>query len=115
MNEYPITNHEREHAAFTLIELLVVVAIIAILAAMLLPSLKNARDASKAAVCVSNLRQIYNAFAMYANDNRGRVAPAWYYFTFMGSQYGLGAGKPQPNAAPGTTGIRYPVLECPAE
>src|ERR1043166_2731859 len=101
--------------AFTLIELLVVVAIIAILVAMLLPSLQNARNASKAAVCVSNLKQLYTAFSMYANDNNGRVAPAWYYFVFMGSQYGLGAGKAQPNAAPGTIGVRFPVLECPAE
>ncbi len=41
--------------AFTLIELLVVIAIIAILAAMLLPALSRAKNAAKAASCLSNL------------------------------------------------------------
>src|SRR5688572_19906650 len=53
---------------FTLIELLVVVAVISILAALLLPALKNAKAASKSATCVNNLRQIYLAFACYADD-----------------------------------------------
>ena len=56
-------------AGFTLVELLVVIAIIAILASFLLPSLQAAKAAGIAADCRNNQRQMYYAFAMFAEDN----------------------------------------------
>lgn len=59
---------------FTLIELLIVIALIATLAAMLFPVFAAAREKARQTVCLSNLRQIGLALAMYAQDYDGLYA-----------------------------------------
>ena len=61
---------------FTLIELLVVITIIAVLAAMLMPAIAMVRSSAQSINCLSNLRQIGTAYAVYAEDWEGRVPAA---------------------------------------
>ncbi|MBL7154049.1 MAG: type II secretion system protein [Phycisphaerae bacterium] len=61
----------RRAKAFTLIELLVVIAVIALLMAILMPALQRAKRQTKAAVCLSNLRQWGVWYSMYTSDNDG--------------------------------------------
>ncbi len=67
----------KKKRSFTLIELLVVVAIIALLISILLPSLARARELSKRAVCLSNLRQLLVGNTLYADQHNPSVFPAY--------------------------------------
>jgi prepilin-type N-terminal cleavage/methylation domain-containing protein len=60
---------------FNLIELLLVMAVIAILAAILVPTLKSARDRARRTTCVNNLRQITLGVRIYSDDAND-VAPS---------------------------------------
>jgi prepilin-type N-terminal cleavage/methylation domain-containing protein/prepilin-type processing-associated H-X9-DG protein len=63
--------------AFTLVELLVVIAVVALLIAILLPALGRAREAARAVVCATNLRQLGVGFGNYAADSVGSVPVYW--------------------------------------
>lgn len=67
---------------FTLVEVLVVIAVVGVLSSLLLPAISRARDSGRRVVCMSNQRQLWMAWSMYADSN---------------------AGKPVPHAAPNTS------------
>lgn len=55
-------------AAFTLVEMLVALAVMGTLAGMLFPAFGAARERGRAAVCLSNARQLGMALLLYAGD-----------------------------------------------
>jgi general secretion pathway protein G len=79
--------HERR--GFTLIELLVVIAIIAILAAILFPVFVRAKEMSRKAKCLHNLKEIGTAILNYCGDNGDRFpwAVEDYQFTRGSANY----------------------------
>lgn len=101
--------------AFTLIELLVVIAIIAVLTGILLPALGSARNTARAAKDMAGAKQVMLAYAMYADDHRGRLMIGFVPDTIW-SQHVAGGGQPK-NAAgvliPKLPAQRYPWRLAP--
>ncbi|MCR4322635.1 MAG: prepilin-type N-terminal cleavage/methylation domain-containing protein [Candidatus Azambacteria bacterium] len=60
---------------FTLIELLVVIAIIGILSSVVIVSLNNARSKARDSSRKSNAQAMATAFALYASEQVGEIAP----------------------------------------
>ena len=61
----------RKRRAFTLIELLVVIALVSLLAGVLFPVFVQAREKARQTACLSNLKQIAAALALYRQDYDG--------------------------------------------
>ncbi len=68
-------------SAFSLIEMLVVISILTVLVSLLVPTLSKAREQARRVLCMTNQKQMYLTFAVYASDNKE--------FLPSGSFYGL--------------------------
>src|SRR2546423_5948161 len=70
--------HDRQTstaAAFSFTELLAVLGVLGLLAVLQVSALAHNKGNSHRAVCADNLRRLALAWLMYADDNRGRLAP----------------------------------------
>jgi prepilin-type N-terminal cleavage/methylation domain-containing protein/prepilin-type processing-associated H-X9-DG protein len=63
-------------SGFSLVELLVVIGVIALLVALLLPAVQSARESSRRAACINNLRQLGVALLNYESAQRELPAGA---------------------------------------
>jgi len=104
----------------------VVVAIIALLIAILGGSLQDSLRRAKQIKCAANLRQLGQAFAMYAADHRGRVMPLYYARTLANTDSDVyWWGTNSPTAVDHTRGFVWQYLgsdlkreglyECPMQ
>jgi len=100
-----------------------VIAIIALLAALLLPSLRQARERARTAFCAGNLRQLGLAWTMYSDDSNDRMMWIrydtaadthfwqWVILPYLGKQRVSAFGVEYPQAS----AVTYmPVFWCPA-
>lgn len=101
----------KKNKGFTLIELLVVIAIIGLLATLAVVSLNNARQKSRDAKRVSDVKQIQTSLELYYSDESG-------YPTALDVTSGTGTivgptsgvtymGKVPKNPTPGATAYTY--------
>jgi prepilin-type N-terminal cleavage/methylation domain-containing protein/prepilin-type processing-associated H-X9-DG protein len=68
-----IMRWKQPRKGFTLVELLVVISIIALLIAILLPSLRRARNQAKDTVCRAHMHQLGLAVQYYVQDSNDRL------------------------------------------
>lgn len=71
----PQSADPRQTEGFARQDLIIAVALVLLLASIQLPLLAGGRAADQAAACRNNLRQLINAWLMYAHDNQGKLTP----------------------------------------
>lgn len=71
----PRKGGSRRNGAFTLVELLMVIAVVGILASLLLPALAKAKQKAQRTQCLSQLRQLQQAWLMYVHDHHDSLPP----------------------------------------
>jgi prepilin-type N-terminal cleavage/methylation domain-containing protein/prepilin-type processing-associated H-X9-DG protein len=96
----------RENRGFTLLEMLIVIGVIAAMATLLLPAIGQARESSRRAACLANLRDLTHATLAYMADNDGVLPDACASNSVESPQCPLSTGKPPGQIAFGG----YPVL-----
>jgi len=85
--------YQSRQNGFTLVELLVVIGIIALLISILLPVLGRAQSAARSTVCLSQLKQIGSAVALYVNAEDQFLPPS-FYFNELEDNRGLDRAMP---------------------
>lgn len=97
-------NLKQNQKGFTLIELLVVIAIIGLLASVVLLALGSARQKSRDAKRLADVRQLASALELYFNDNNAYPAA---YASLSPSYIGQLPTFPTPNDDCDTTSYVY--------
>lgn len=109
------------HPAFSLIELLAAIAAIALLAALLVPAIARSLNTARRIACLSNLRQIYAGYTLYAADHNGHVPPKFEVKKMRLSGSDAIEGRVLNTAACGIQTVLAPyvndaeVFRCPAD
>jgi prepilin-type N-terminal cleavage/methylation domain-containing protein len=87
----------KKKKGFTLIELLVVIAIIAMLLAIVVPSLRKAKEYARKIICKSNLHQVGLAMGSYEASHKWnfRNNSKWYYGNGTGDMPYEGGYQPK--------------------
>lgn len=99
---------------FTLIELLVVISVIAVLIALLLPSLKNAREAARKTSCMSGMRQIAMLQNIYTIDHDDHLPPGNYNWDLVLKGYQTQSNIRPQQTKRFVTSVGESIFLCPS-